>query len=139
MKLNNPMKNPETVQKMKDKAIGRTFLSRGGNGKMTVPQLKLWVALELPKESLEFAINTAMVRKMFICVPNHYKVDIGIETLKLAIEVDGATHNTKKWKFLDARKTEILNALGWKVLRFKNQQIMENLEQVLMDIKQYMI
>ena len=30
------------------------------------------------------------------------------------------THNTQKWKFLDKRKTAVLKALGWSVLRFSN-------------------
>ena len=139
MIANNPMTNPETRRKATEKLKGRTFLARGGNGQMTVPQLKLWEALVLPKEALEYPIITARVKNQFISVPNSYKVDIALISLKIAIEVDGLSHGTKKWKFLDARKTEILNALGWKVLRFKNKEIMENLEEVLTKIRPYMI
>jgi len=139
MILNNPMSNLETRKKATEKLKGRTFLSRGGNGQMTVPQLKLWEALCLPKEALEFPITTAPVKNQFVSVPYCYKVDIALISLKIAIEVDGLSHGTKKWKFLDARKTEILNALGWKVLRFKNKEIMDNLEEVLKKIRPYMI
>lgn len=35
MKANNPMHNPETVMKVKASMQGKTFLSRGGNSKIT--------------------------------------------------------------------------------------------------------
>jgi leucyl-tRNA synthetase len=137
MKLNNPMINPVSVEKMKLKMIGRTFLSRGGNGQITIPQKKLLEALSLPESNLEYVIPTKEVASMFQSVPPCYKVDIAIPEMKLAIEVDGRSHKTKKWRFLDKRKTEILNALGWRVLRFWNEEILMDIEQVKMTISTY--
>jgi leucyl-tRNA synthetase len=57
----------------------------------------------------------------------------------LAIEIDGRTHKTKKWKFLDKRKTEVLNALGWSVLRFSNQRVDSDLEAVLKEIREFTV
>jgi hypothetical protein len=48
----------------------------------------------------------------------------------LAVEVDGATHKTKKWMFLDRRKTSVLGSLGWTVLRFWNKEVDEQFEEV---------
>jgi very-short-patch-repair endonuclease len=110
---------------------GMTFLSRGGNGQITKQQQILWEALNIPKESLEYPIPTKSVKHLFECVPTCYKVDIGIPEKRLAIEVDGKTHKLKKWRFLDHRKESILNALGWKVIRFWNQEIDNDLSNVL--------
>jgi leucyl-tRNA synthetase len=64
-------------------------------------------------------------------------VDIADIATRTAIEVGGRTHSTKKWKFLDRRKTEILNALGWSVLRFWNKEVMEDLNGVLERVRQF--
>ena len=126
MRENNPMRDPAVVAKMVAKKKGCTFLGRGGNGKPTVPQLRLSEALSLP---IEVVVLTASVAGQFASLPHHYKVDIGDEALRLAIEVDGESHKLRKWKFLDRRKESVLYALGWTVLRFWNQDVMENLEE----------
>jgi hypothetical protein len=138
MKLNNPMSNPETIEKMRLKLIGRTFLSRGGNGKLTEPQLILSKLLGDEWE-LELPILTNSVKEKFKSLPPSYRVDIGHRILKISIEIDGRTHEQKKWKFLDKRKTEVLNSLGWRVLRFWNKEVMTNPEICLQKIQEFMI
>ena len=127
MMLNNPMKNMATRAKMIASLKGRTFLARGGNGKTTVPQEILAGRVH---GVMEYAIATTAARDFFLTLPNHYKVDIAFPKLKIAIEVDGQTHKTKKWKFLDRRKTEVLEFLGWSVLRFWNEEILKDLDSV---------
>jgi len=134
MKENNPMTNPIALAKMKNSMKGRTFLSRGGNSTITVPQLMLSKMLNLP---VEYPIKTKDVKHLFPSLPNCYKVDLAIPELKIAIEVDGQTHKLKKWKYLDKRKTEVLNALGWSVLRFWNQEVLTETQAVLDKIDQY--
>ena len=134
MKLHNPMKNPLTREKMRKSLRGRTFLARGGNGKLTPEQTVLAQALHWPTEVV---IGTASVNHRFKSLPHHYKVDIGNKGLKLAIEVDGKTHLQKKWRFLDRRKTEVLNSLGWSVLRFWNQEITKDLPGVMAKIRAF--
>lgn len=124
MKKNNPMWMDGIKEKMIESSKGKTFLSRGGNGQLTKHQMMLHLATGFP---MEYPINTFEVRDKFESVPNNYKVDLAIVDKKIAIEVDGASHKLKKWKFLDKRKTEILNALGWKVIRFTNEEVERNL------------
>jgi very-short-patch-repair endonuclease len=50
----------------------------------------------------------------------------------LAIELDGKIHLYRKEK--DTRRDEILNELGIKVLRFKNEEL-ANIDEVLLKIK----
>lgn len=132
MRENNPTKDPEVRKKMSRALKGRTFLARGGNGKPTVPQLKLAKATGLP---MEHAIATAPVRGLFPSLPPCYKVDLAHVETKTAIEVDGNSHKTRRWRFLDRRKTSILEALGWCVLRFWNEQVLEDLPGVVEEIR----
>lgn len=134
MKTNNPNQNPEWKKKMSALMSGRTFLARGGNGKLTSQQESVANALNLP---MEYPIPTGPVKDLFKSLPPCYKVDIADPTRKLAIEIDGPSHQTKKWKFLDKRKTEVLNALGWSVLRFSNQRVDTDLLSVLEEIREF--
>lgn len=129
MRLENPMRNPDVRERARLAKIGRTFLARGGNGKLTKPQMLLAQALGF-RFPVEFRIKTATVRHLFTSLPPAYSVDLADPMRKVAIEVDGATHRLKRWKFLDARKTSVLQALGWSVLRFTNEEVMENPEAV---------
>ncbi len=131
MRANNPSKRPEVKAKISASMKGRTFLARGGNGKPTAPQLRLAEALGWP---IEVAIKTSSVANLFTSLPHSYKVDIGNETLQIAVEVDGPSHKTKRWKFLDRRKEEVLRALGWTVLRFWNQDVMGRLEECVQTV-----
>jgi hypothetical protein len=133
MRENNPMADPVNVLKVTQKMKGRTFLARGGNGQLTKPQTLLADLLGFPTE---YAIST--VGAVGASLPPCYKVDLAVPHLKLAIEVDGRTHTSKKWKFLDHRKTEVLASLGWSVLRFWNQEVLQNTSEVVAKIQECM-
>jgi len=47
----------------------------------------------------------------------------------LVIEIDGEIHNYHKKR--DALRTEIINMLGIRVLRFKNEEVLNNIDKVL--------
>jgi Protein of unknown function (DUF559) len=107
---------------------GKTFISRGGNGKLTKQQIALAGATGLP---MEFSIGIpGHISGQFECLPRNYKVDLACPSAKVAIEVDGDSHKSKRWKFLDRRKEAILSALGWSVLRFWNMEVDQNLQAV---------
>jgi hypothetical protein len=125
MRTRNPIWMPGVLEKVSRALKGRTFLARGGNGRLTVPQTHLAKATGLPTE---YAIGIpAEAKRYFQSPPTVYKVDLAEPSVKLAIEVDGLSHRTRKWKFLDARKTSILNWLGWTVLRFTNAEVLSDL------------
>lgn len=54
---------------------------------------------------------------------------------KLVIELDGLVHKYRLKE--DNLRTDVINALGLRVIRFKNEQIENNLTQVLEEIKSY--
>jgi len=61
-------------------------------------------------------------------------VDFASYEAELVIEVDGPIHETSVE--YDAFRQEILEAVGYKVLRFTNQEVFEDLEGVLARIAQ---
>jgi hypothetical protein len=116
-----PMRNPESLEKMKKAKKGQKFVVRGGNGKgPTVPQKILYDALSGEWE-MEHVIALGRHKDGY---PTNYKIDIAHPILKIAIEVDGYSHMSKKVIAADKRKEKKLNSLGWKVLRFWNQEIL---------------
>lgn len=63
-----------------------------------------------------------------------YIVDFYCPKLKLVIELDGNQHYTKEGLLYDGVREEYMNNLGIKTLRFKNREILENIEGVVREI-----
>lgn len=62
-------------------------------------------------------------------------VDFVCLSKKLVIEVDGEYHFTDEQAELDSNRTNTLNKLGYKVIRFTNEQVLKNISEVLKEIK----
>lgn len=129
MKNNNPMSNPAIREQVSRrlKEIGHHPKIRCGNGcGLTVPQQNLMLALaETLEVYAEYPVPTRMGKGSGY--PTCYKVDIAVPSEMIAIEVDGNTHDSLDRQAQDKKKTEFLSGLGWKVLRFRNKQVMEHL------------
>ena len=136
MKKNNPMANEASLLKMKETMKGRPFIHRMGNGQYTRHQLALFNALSpnCSEFTLEFPIKTAGAN-VKDSIPNCYKVDIACPKYRLAIEIDGKSHMTLHGKKSDALKVNVLHQLGWRVLRFTNQQVDEDLNSCVQTVK----
>lgn len=120
MQRNNPMHSPEVRERMSGtlKRIGHRPPQRGGNGSgLTEPQRLL---AEFLGWETEVVIAPGDGER-----PYHYRVDIAHPTMKVAVEVDGGSHFSLVRQASDRRKDERLSALGWLVLRFSNQDVME--------------
>ena len=59
---------------------------------------------------------------------------IETENIKLAIEADGTSHHSIIRREQDQRKDALLRGLGWTVLRFTNDQIMNEAMTVAQEI-----
>ncbi len=55
---------------------------------------------------------------------------------KLVIEIDGRIHNYTEER--DKFRTEIINLLGINVIRFKNDEVINDLDEVLEKLKKYL-
>jgi very-short-patch-repair endonuclease len=65
----------------------------------------------------------------------YYVPDFYCHEKRLAIEVDGRIHDKADHKLYDTDRTFILNDLGITVIRFRNEMILENIDEVLNKIK----
>ncbi len=89
---------------------------------MTDAERKLWSRLR--NRQLE---NTKFVKQSPI---GPYITDFAARSLRLVIELDGGQHSAGK----DAERTRIIEAHGYRIVRFWNNEVMENLEGVLATI-----
>jgi very-short-patch-repair endonuclease len=64
----------------------------------------------------------------------NYVVDFYCPTLKLAIEIDGATHSTKEEIEKDKEREKFLKRFGVKIKRYNNTDVYNNTEAVVGDI-----
>lgn len=86
----------------------------------TPAEQKLWLALRANRfENQQFTRQTII---------NPYIVDFAAKAAHLVIEIDGDTHSAQDR--YDARRTEFLESLGYRVIRFANSDVMGNIEGV---------
>ena len=104
-------------------------LARKLRKNLTEEERKLWNLLRNRK-----FLNLKFKRQYPIY---NYVVDFCCEEKKIVIEIDGGQHNEPENIEYDKKRTEIINAEGYKVVRFWNNEINENIEGVyskLLDI-----
>lgn len=71
-------------------------------------------------------------RRQHVIAP--YIVDFYCHELGLVIELDGSQHGTDDAVEYDAERTQFLEALGFKVVRYWNHDVLGNTEVVLEDL-----
>lgn len=91
---------------------------------MTIAESKLWEYLKSKKLGVKF-------RRQHII--ENYIPDFVSLTVKLIIEVDGGIHLKHKEK--DKARTKWLEFLGYSVIRFTNEEIENDIEEVVTKIK----
>jgi hypothetical protein len=133
--LNNPMHNIEYRNKMKQtlKRLGHKPKVQGGNGRgTTLPQE---IVLNMLKN--DWIVEYVLVLGIYGGkeYPNHYKIDIANPSLKIAIEIDGASHQAIERKVQDRKKENKLKEMGWKVIRFKNNEVLNDPFNCLEELK----
>ena len=65
-----------------------------------------------------------------------YIVDFCCRSKKLIIELDGKIHEKKDIVEYDLIRSENLKSLGYKILRFKNEEVLDDPEKVARKIKE---
>ena len=69
---------------------------------------------------------------------DRYILDFFCPSVNLAIELDGETHYTPEAIEYDRVRDEYLEAVGIKVVRYRNQDVYENIEGVLEDLRMHL-
>jgi len=65
-----------------------------------------------------------------------YIADFVCLETKLVIELDGGYHQEERQRMADAERTEWLKSKGYRVVRFTNEYLFNNISQVLETIKE---
>jgi len=104
------------------------LLARELRNNMTKEERKLWY---------EF-LNTSDQKFLRQKIIGNYIVDFYSHKAKLVIEIDGGQHYEPENKKIDKIRTEYLETLGLKVIRYTNIEINKNFEGVCEDIKKYL-
>ena len=121
-------KDEDFRKKSDDAKRGKPFVGdRGGNGHITPEQA---VLAEATGYVLEHPVKTGNPR--WRCA----LLDLANTELKIAVELDGPSHNSMLQKERDARKEPMLASLGWRTLRFSNEQVRSDLDAVLQSIRE---
>ena len=93
----------------------------------TEPEQRLWLELKAKR------FNDAKFRRQTVI--GRYIVDFSCRhPIMLVIEVDGETHAEQVQ--YDAARSRFLQEKGYRVLRFTNDDVMNNLDGVLLTIRQ---
>ena len=106
----------------------KTILARNLRKNATIQERRLWNLLKNRK-----FYNLKFKRQQPV---GEYIVDFICKEAKIIIEVDGGQHNANDNVHLDKERTNYLENLGYKVIRFWNNEIYENIEGVLLKIKE---
>ena len=67
----------------------------------------------------------------------NYIVDFYCPEEKLVVELDGEVHFDEETIKYDEKRTEFIESVGLKVIRFENQDVLKNTDYVLSKIKEY--
>lgn len=65
-------------------------------------------------------------------------VDFLCPDCKLIVEVDGGYHSEPIQEIDDEQRTQWLESMGYRVIRFSNEQVICDIENVLNEIKKYL-
>lgn len=65
-----------------------------------------------------------------------YIADFACLSCKLIIEVDGLIHEHPEHKLSDEQRSEFLTQLGYEVIRFKNEEVEQKIDEVISTIEQ---
>jgi len=127
-----PVKNPSTTLRtsiIPGQHVTKEKLQRSRElrREMTPAEKVLWEELRANKLGVHF--RRQQVIQGFI-------VDFYCHKSALVIEVDGDVHDLQKEE--DERREKVLSALGLRVVRFRNDEVIGNLLDVVEKIKAYL-
>lgn len=136
-----------------EKGDGKTFTEKEAKGSALVPKYKTGTPLQY-----EFA---KQMRKEYIEAENHlwqllqsnqldvkfrrqhpiesYIVDFVCLQRALIVEVDGGYHESSEQKMYDEERSRALHEIGFTVMRFTNNEVLQNTDEVIRKIKEVFV
>lgn len=108
----------------------KTIKARSLRKNMTEQERKLWQYLR------KRSINDFKFRRQYPI--GNYIVDFACLEKNLVIEIDGGQHNQSDNILYDQSRTKYIEKCGYKVIRFWNNEIENNIEGVYEEILKYL-
>ena len=91
---------------------------RGLRNNLTEAEVKLWQELRGRRlQGYKFRRQHPI---------DDYIADFACLSAKLVVEIDGATHSSADAQAYDARRTAFLETMGWRVIRFSNDDVFKD-------------
>jgi very-short-patch-repair endonuclease len=129
--MTGPILRSTNVKQEDDRTDPRISRARQLRRSMTNAERKLWWYLRrLPNPDAHF-------RRQATIGP--YYADFACHYHRLVIEVDGGGHGDEQQVVADAKRTELLNSRGYRVLRFWNNEVFNQIDGVMSTIHQALI
>lgn len=98
--------------------------ARANRKQMPEPEARMWLQLRAERfQGIKFRRQKVI---------GHYIADFAANEPRVVIEIDGDTHDADDRR--DAVRTRFLEAQGYRVIRYSNVDVMQNLEGVLMNL-----
>jgi len=97
---------------------------------MTRAEELLWKEIRANKLGVKFKRQVP-----FVLGDYRYIVDFACVRKKFIIEIDGEYHNEKETKELDEFREEVFEFYKYRVIRFKNEEVKNNIDLVIEKIK----
>ena len=94
-----------------------------------LPEIILWRELKGSKLGRKFRRQYGV---------GHYSLDFYCPELRLGIELDGATHDNPLAYINDQKRAEFIQSQNIKIIRFQNKEVLNNLNDVVEEIKKYL-
>jgi hypothetical protein len=119
------------------RALGQKAFGNHGNGcPPSEPEIVLMALF--PDAKYNHVILSHRGAKSFLKKTGyqHYcRPDLAWPEIKLAVEIDGESHERERQIVRDLKKEEVLRSLGWSVLRFSNEEVLTETTRVQGDIQ----
>jgi len=106
----------------------QTYRRQSLRNALSKPELLLWYALKGKQ------LDGHKFRRQ--CGIGPYIADFYSPQDRVVIEIDGDSHFDAQGMMYDAERDAYMNALGIRVFRFTNREVMENMEGVLQRIRE---
>lgn len=131
----------------------RTYLRHKRRGRNGGAALRDWldryfVVSGTPESGLEQVVLDALldaglptpVLQHWVSTPGgSFRLDLAYPTEKMAVEVDGAQHEDEDVKRNDRRRTKLLEACGWTVIRIRSRHLATDLHAAIVELRRHLV
>ena len=114
-----------------EKQISIYDIARILRQRMTPAEKLLWIRVRKNRLGIKFRRQEPFIFGIY-----RYVADFYCPALKLFIEIDGGIHEDEEIKQMDEFREDIFKQMGYRIMRFTNNEVLNNIEQVIARIKQ---